>query len=456
MSFQTLIPFTDSADYNFDSDLIEISSGKARLKDIRPANATFAANYDNNINGSWGNGVLTGIATGGATVSGGKLDLSGGGKYITYDADLNGDMQQTGTIRMKVTPNYSGTPATTQIFFSIFQSENSINNYVGIYQHTDGNIYILIINSTGATIINYNQPWVPISGTQYEIELNFDITAGATRLFVDGIQIGSTQLATGTRSSNIALMRIGANHLGTNIFDGYVEDFIVFSTVQHTLNYTPGYNVNKYSTANPTIEANVVIRMEGLDGFIETVTKVGADEIKYILKKGLIWYYWSGTAWVESDSTYNQSITATTIGTNKSSFVSIGTNVKIKAFLHSDGQTTPDLDLITIDYNFSGENADSINKNIVWGYQYDSQGNISREKIIIQLSKNGIRYKNNIVLRNIIIRIKPDANGYWEAELIENENMDTGNYYNVNFNGKKYKIVVPNLSNSNFFDLIQS
>ena len=126
MSFQTLIPFTDSADYNFDSDLIEISSGKARLKDIRPANATFAANYDNNINGSWGNGVLTGIATGGATVSGGKLDLSGGGKYITYDADLNGDMQQTGTIRMKVTPNYSGTPATTQIFFSIFQNNECI------------------------------------------------------------------------------------------------------------------------------------------------------------------------------------------------------------------------------------------------------------------------------------------------------------------------------------------
>src|SRR3990167_7383770 len=108
MSFQTLIPFTDSADYNFDSDLIEISSGKARLKDIRPATATFAASYDNDINGSWGNGVLTGIATGGASVSGGKLVLTNATKYVQYAALNNADSLQTGCIRLKYTPNYTG------------------------------------------------------------------------------------------------------------------------------------------------------------------------------------------------------------------------------------------------------------------------------------------------------------------------------------------------------------
>ena len=82
--------FADDTDFTYDSDLAEFTGGLVRQKDQRPANATFGASYTNNINGNWGNGILTGTAYNGAGVSNGKLDLTGGGvKYVDYDAAEN-------------------------------------------------------------------------------------------------------------------------------------------------------------------------------------------------------------------------------------------------------------------------------------------------------------------------------------------------------------------------------
>jgi hypothetical protein len=99
---------------------MEFVGGKAQQKDQRPADATFGANYNSNINGNWGDGVLIGTPVGGASVLGGKLDLAHNDvRYVDYDADLNADSQQTGCIRFKVTPNYTGGPPSIYYFFSI-------------------------------------------------------------------------------------------------------------------------------------------------------------------------------------------------------------------------------------------------------------------------------------------------------------------------------------------------
>ena len=52
------------------------------------------------------------VATAGSvSISGGKLFLgSGTGNYIRYDVKGNADFTQTGAIKFKLTPNYSGTP----------------------------------------------------------------------------------------------------------------------------------------------------------------------------------------------------------------------------------------------------------------------------------------------------------------------------------------------------------
>lgn len=539
MSINITYPYTEDLNYTFDSDKIEIINGKAQLKlqqddvdfnedfaddidfiydntkaeftgglvrqkDQRPSNATFYASFTNNINGSWGNGILTGTAIGGASVSGGKLDLSFADvRYVNYNADLNADSQQVGCVRFRWIPDYSGYPSfvTSLHPFSISKDNNDIKNLITVSHLNTGQINLSIYNSAGIAIINQDLGlWGPNSGTTYEFELNWDITSGATRLFLNGTQFGATQTATGIRDSNIGLFRVGSNYTATRISEFKIEDILIFSTVQHTSDYTPdwtgikeyiylenfvvlpemehtgdgsildfnslittqvgnprilleiGRSGNKlywdgnswsvsnetyiqsttladfnancdnlpvtgekygqftivfpdsniissiadltanmlinigYLTTNPTIETNTSFRSDGLETFTETSTKIGNDQIKHILKKNGNYYYWNGIAWVISNETYTQSNTAIEIETNKTNFLTegVGKYIKIKSFLHSDdGSTTPLLDNLIINYNFSGETL-VLTEVVIYGYLRDIVDALENETIKVR------------------------------------------------------------------------
>jgi len=182
--------FAASGNYTFLGTDVEVTGGAARLKSQIDATMTFYANYSSNINGTWGNGTLTGIATGGAAVSGGKLDLSfDDARYVDYDADLNADSQTTGCIRFLVKPNYTGSPAVTQIFTCQCQDIGNNNNLVQVQHQSTGQIRFAIFDSSGSIIAAYNAAvWSPTSGVEYEIEFNFDLTPSseAHRIFIDG------------------------------------------------------------------------------------------------------------------------------------------------------------------------------------------------------------------------------------------------------------------------------
>ena len=93
--------------------------------------------------------------------------------------------------------------------------------------------------------------WSPVNGTEYEFELDIDITVGDTKLFINGIQIGNTQTATGTRNNSSPIIQIG-DWIGNPGYHGanfYMRDLIIYNTVQHTVAYTPGYSTeNIYTT----------------------------------------------------------------------------------------------------------------------------------------------------------------------------------------------------------------
>src|SRR3990167_888374 len=219
MSISTTFPFTTPGDFTYDTTKVEITGGKAKLLDLTPSNATCGATFTSNINlNNWSAGTVTGTATGGATVSSGKLNLIFDDvRYVSYDADLNADSQQTGCIRFKLTPNYSGTPSTQKTFFGISQAFSNLNNLIQLNQLiTTGNLAVAFYDSTGVAMSSADLGnWSPTSGTEYEFELNYDFTSGATRLFIDGTQKGSTITSTGTRSSSIADLRIGTNYVGS-------------------------------------------------------------------------------------------------------------------------------------------------------------------------------------------------------------------------------------------------
>lgn len=559
--------FSSDAGFTYDSVLAEFLAGTLQQIDTRPADSTFYAPYTNDINGAWGDGVLTGSGSGGAAVSGGALDLSfDDTRYVDYDADLNSDSQQVGCIRLRVEPNWSGNPASDQYFVNISENPSTNVNGIAIYASTLGRINVRISSSTGSTIVTFFDTWLPTAGTVYEIELNYDITTGETRLFIDGIQAGATGTATGTRSSSINLFRVGSDVFAGQTSNFKVHDILVFDTVQHTTNYTPDwsdifdtiyveskiempqfaysgagsiqaftnlttsetnaprqiwndlywngaawvssdgsfaqanvvadilaniasfpisatldvdivfesgstqmsisqfdatYTGQEYATDNPTLEIAQGFRIEELISFVESVTKSGSDEVKYILKKDSDWYYWSGSAWAVSNETYAQSNTAAEITTNIASFVATAVDFNVRIFLHSDdGSTTPSIENLVITYDFAGDQQDDINVSTVYWYSRKSDGTVCTDEVTAKLSAFNVRYKDNIFVCQEEITATPDAvTGYIELPLIENVNMVDSNGGAVTYlllkGGKQFaNISVPENSGSLLWDIL--
>lgn len=431
MTVKITYPFTTPGNYIYDSDKVEIVGGVAKLKSQVPPDETFYANYKNNINGTRGKGNLTGTPFGGASVLDGKLDLAhNDNRYVQYDADLNADSQQVGCINFKVIPNYSGTPTTNEYYFTVFKNTGDVANLISfIHSAAAGNLFVSIYDSSAVVKVSINIPaFSPVSGTPYEFELNYDGNTGATRLFIDGIQQGATNTNTFVRDSSINFVRIGEYYTGTNTSNFYIDDIVIYDTVQHTANYTPQpVSETVYPTTNPTIEMTTGFNLETLEGFIETSTKTGSDEIKYVLKKGNDWYYYSAGNWIiTTGDNYTESNTAGTINAVKATFTDTGIESKVKLFLHSaNGSTTPEIDQLEVDYNYYAGEPTLPATCIVFGYCFDESSNpVEGAKIEIYLTNNPAIYNNNLVIIFEKIEIETQNNGYWDISLIESVSMD--------------------------------
>jgi hypothetical protein len=357
MSVSISFPFTDDVNYTFDPTKVEVVGGKAKLKlsnnpdqefiqdfasdvgftydntksefvggslrqkDMRPTGAALYVPFSSDLNGVWGDGVLTGTGFGGAAISGGKLDLTGGvNKYVTFASAGNVSAAlQTGAIRFSVTPNYSGTPSARQNFFAIGGA--STNSNLTVYHDSStGYLYISIYNSSGTAIYSsYIQAglyWIPVAGTEYEFELNYDITGGTIRLFINGTLWGVSVSGTGTRlSANLTNIWIGAIRgaapAPSNNFS--IRNIVFFNSVKHTGNYTP----NEY--IYPTIYASDIITLPemhytGAGALVEITdfSTISSGSPRYTLQVGRSgnYLYWDGLAWSISNGTYAQANTA--------------------------------------------------------------------------------------------------------------------------------------------------
>jgi len=211
--------------------------------------------------------------------------------------------------------------------------------------------------------------------------------------------------------------------------ENYGQFKIIFteSNTQNSVDeLTANMNVDiGYLTTNPYGKINTGFRTDELEAFIETTTKNGNDEIKYILEKEGNYYYWNGSAWVTGSLQYSNSSTASDINTNCSALVDGSSLWYIYFFLHSDdGSSTPEFDNLQVNFSYGGETPDTINTCLVWGYMFDAEGNPLTDSFNIRLNKYIVEYGSySSILKNDDIRVTPDESGYWEVALIENENM---------------------------------
>jgi hypothetical protein len=111
-------------------------------------------------------------------------------------------------------------------------------NKIQLMHTASGYLQYSVLNTGGTNIFSVNLGfWATVSGTDYELEMNWDVSNGASRLFVDGRQFGSTLTNKGTRSSDIYQFNIGQTAAQP---DFKVRDVVMFKTMQHTANYTAG------------------------------------------------------------------------------------------------------------------------------------------------------------------------------------------------------------------------
>jgi hypothetical protein len=310
-------PFTSSTSFTYDSAKTEFSAGLMQQKDTRPANATCAATFTTNQNFNWGNGTLTGTLLGNSVISGGKLDcnISGNNGCWWNDTGNNG-IAQTGTVRFKYTPNFSGANPTLNNLIALGQSTGTPYNRILLLHRVGGTLRLYLNDNTGATIHDNVTllTWLPTAGQEYEFELNIDCTTPAYRLFIDGVKVGEllTGACTHTASTGRKIV-LGNDETFTYTQTGKFDSFEIFSTVQHTANYTPGYSINETIYLEdiitlPTFTYSGCGNLQTFTAFATTQT--GSQKFNINGK------YWNGTAWVTSDDSLAQMSTVALINTN--------------------------------------------------------------------------------------------------------------------------------------------
>lgn len=338
--------FANDTGFTYDNTKAEFSSGQVQQSDQRPSNAVGYASYTTNENLNWGGGTLTGTITGTASVSGGSLNVSAGtNNYVEYDAASNFASGNVGAVRLQFIPRYSGAPASNQYYFSSSSGENNIANLVR-FIHIGTNLRWDVYDSSGTMVktVQTGNSFSPVSGTTYEIELNFDTTNGEYRLFIDGALVNGLQTsAAGTRNQTTGQLRIGKDYTSVS---NAVQEFEVlnvafFDSVQHTAAYTPDWsNFTETIYVANEVELPVLTASESITS-ITSATFTETANPRYVIKIGTgNFQYWTGSAWADSDSTYAQANTSSDFNTNISSLTIPFNNTQLFIKAIFDGSNT--------------------------------------------------------------------------------------------------------------------
>lgn len=336
--------FDSSTGHTFDSSKLEFSGGLVRQKDQRPTNSILGITYTSSFTTNWLS--ILAVLNGTPTLVSGKASCIGT-QGVTYQNAAISATPTVGAIKFKYTPNYTTAPSTNINIVSITPSSGNNNRILLTNSPSGNNVRLIVSNSTGATVVN-TQPigpaWQPTSGTTYEFELNWDSTIGIFRLFINGVLHGTYNAGAYTRTGTADILTIGATPNVYNAADASFDDVVLFSTVQHTSGYTPGYSLSEtiYVEASNTIPAFTGALGENLKP--STLSTTQTSNVRFIVQER----YWNGSTWVSSDGTYAQSNTLSDFNTNVASFPDTSsTTLTVKAVMVASNtqQTLSNLDL---------------------------------------------------------------------------------------------------------------
>lgn len=359
-SSSAFLDYSAGTDYTYTSTAVEFTNGAAALKNQYSSNITCAAAWSTvkTLDYSRDGGVKTVVAESGTiTFSGGKMCLtSGANARVIWEGVNNLPKGGVGSIKFLWTPNYTGAPASLQYGPQWNELSGATRNYMYFIDNA-ATMYSQVNNGAAATKHAGSYAYSPVSGTEYEILLTFDMPNNLYNLYFDGTRRSTANSSAYTPDYTDKL--IGRFFLGDNNADAgsvvanfKIRNLIVYDTVVESgASYTPGYTMpaSKYLTSDSTIQLTTGITISTLTGFDAVTYASGSDAVKFHFDVGGTKKYWNGSAWATSDGTYAQSNTVAEVETNKASFPA-GV-VKPIAVLHSaDGSTTPSISSVLLNY----------------------------------------------------------------------------------------------------------
>ncbi len=340
--------FADDTGFTYDSDKVEFTGGLVQQKDQTPTNSLVGCKFDS-FDLNWTKeGSLTGTSYGAAVLNAGKMDVLGGvdgGVY--WDNAAIGDASTLVTIKLLYTPNYSGAPATNRGIVELRESSGNINRLLIMHGGT-GAFRTSGWNSSGgsefvASTIGAANSFLPTSGVEYEIMFTLDTTTGTIKAFVDGTLIGTVTPGAYTRTDTATLLQIGAGETYTTA-NGSFDDVMLFSDIQETTTYTPGYTVPDYLYTETKVELPQ-FEYTGIGSIQDFTNLVTVDTNS----PQQIWndLYWTGSAWASSDGTFAQSNTVADIVSNIATFPASDTLDIDVVFESSNAQMSIDNLIVT-------------------------------------------------------------------------------------------------------------
>lgn len=475
-TLQQIINYSIGANFAFDPNLIEFVGSVAKLKDLIPFGATFHTKFETK-DGNWGNGVLVGTLNGAATISDGVLNLTAANSFIQFDDSLNMPSGNRGCVRFLFTPNYTGAPANTNILFASSKDVSVIDNMVRI-QQIGSLIRYDIYNDSGIAIITSQtgNAFNAVAGQTFEFELNWDADTGTHRLFIDGVQVGATTAGTGT-IGNRGFIRLGENFTGVNPgSNGTFDDLVIFDDTQHTANYTPLQNIPyQFSKDGPSIINNSGVVGDALGGLVLNlpVSNPTNSSLQFIINLNGQDKYWDGDSWENSDGSISQSNTLTVVVDNKDELeLSLGFTIKIKVILIStSGSENPEVETITLDYNFFNTQSQPPTCT-VWGFYRDVSGKgVEGATVTFSLKRSEAQYREagDSILEKPV-ELTTDISGRFESDLVRSSSFESGGEYlitikktddtlNTSFldaQEAELEFIVPDSVDVNITDLITS
>lgn len=219
------------------------------------ASLTTSLTADYSANGS----SLSATTSGSVSISAGKLLMSASASTCYWASGGAGvDGTSSGCVNFKFTPLYSSSPSASVTMFELVNNTGN-GNRLQLYHSTSRTIKLTIYDTGGIALVNTTilNPWNQVSGTEYEIEL--DWSPSATRLFINGSQVGSTITTDITdRSGTCSRIELDNGGGGSCAW----RQVQLYTTPQHTANYTPvgvAGNVCTFNSNGLTVNNNLTV-----------------------------------------------------------------------------------------------------------------------------------------------------------------------------------------------------